>query len=167
MLCSSDRDRAGVWLGFDVLYLQVIDDEVITSSADSKAMVGQIDLVAYLLGPFSIGIASQNELVLDAFKATPSGEDERIIGAQDDNVMNSLGFEFIDTLDEWGQVVSMARWGECSGNCDDNDLFPLPVTGVDLGRQATSQVIFLELGGVWDIGERAFGDGISNFDGHF
>ena len=46
----------------DIFHNKVVDDEGVTTSADTQAMGREIENVAYLLGPSNISIRGSNDL---------------------------------------------------------------------------------------------------------
>jgi hypothetical protein len=91
--------------------------------------------------------------VLEALNTRPSAHDEGIVCGNDGDDINTFRLELVVLLDIAGQVLGVARRGECAGDGEDDDLLALPRVGGKLGRNTTRELI-LELGSPGNVGER-------------
>lgn len=70
------------------------------------------------------GIA-YDELVVDVVGLAPGGHDPGVVAGNDDDLVDALGLELGNLVDEAGDVVGGAGGGEGAGDGDEDDLFVL------------------------------------------
>lgn len=71
------------------------------------------------------GVETHDEVVLGVVGLAPGGHDVRVVGGNHDNLVNALGLEGVNVLDEAGQVAGLAGGREGAGHGHDDDLFVL------------------------------------------
>jgi hypothetical protein len=70
---------------------------------------------------------THDKVVLGVVGLAPGRHDEGVVGSNHNHLLNTLGLEGLDVLDEAGQVVSLACGCESARNSDENDLLVLEV----------------------------------------
>jgi len=149
----------------NIFHNEVIDDKGIAASTGTQAMGREIEDVAYLLGPSNISVSGGDDLVFEALDTRPAAQDERVVGGDDDDDIDSLGLELVVLLDVRRQMVHMTSGGEGSGNSKEDDLLPLPVIGGECRGDSARKAI-LELGRVWHVFEGALRNSIADGECH-
>lgn len=64
-------------------------------------------------------------LVTDAVRLAPGGHHPGIIAGDEDDLIDALGLEVVEVGKVRGEVLLLACWSECTGDCDDYNLLVL------------------------------------------
>ena len=104
----------------EVSDLEVIDDQSETGGTDTQTDTGtgEVDGETELLGPVGVGVRESDDLVFETEGLGPTAHDERIVGGDDGNEVDTLALELVEFLEVRGEVVNVAcgLWGEsCLG----------------------------------------------------
>ena len=99
----------------EVSDLEVIDDQSETGGTDTQSDTGtgEVDSETELLGPVGVGVRESDDLVFETEGLGPTAHDERIIGGDNGDEVNTLALELIEFLEVRGEVVNVAcgLWG--------------------------------------------------------
>lgn len=159
-LDTRDSDT-GTGLLLNVSDLVVVNNDCISSSSLSQALFRQIDSLANGLGEGRIAITSKDELVSTTEGLTPRRLHKRVIGTDNNHVINALCLDLVNLLNERRDVVCSAGRGESAGDEDNNDLLVGELLGGDVGRGDAAGGDVGVLGLIWDVGELdVLGEGV-------
>lgn len=120
-LDARDGDT-GTGLLLNIGDLVVVNNDGVSGSALAKASRRKINGETNSLRERSVAIGSKDQLISTTKRLTPGSLHKRIIGRENDNVINSLGLDFINFLDKRRNVVGGAGGGEGTRNRDNDNL---------------------------------------------
>ena len=61
-----------------------------------------------MLGPVGVGVRESDDLVFETEGLGPTAHDERIVGGDDGNEVDTLALELVEFLEVRGEVVNVA-----------------------------------------------------------
>lgn len=129
----STRDGdVGAGLKLNVFDNKVVKDQSIAAGTGTKTDSRQIYGKTQGGRPLGVSIGEQKDFVPNTFEPSPSAQDKGIVGGNDGNGIDTLGFELIVLLEVGRKVVNVAGRSESSGYREDDDFLALPLGGVEL-----------------------------------
>lgn len=142
---------------------KIVKDQSVAAGTDTKTDTRKIHGKTQGGRPLGLSVGEQKDFVPNTLESSPSAQDKGIVGSDDGNGIDTLGFELIVLLEIGRKVVNVAGRSESSGYREDDDFLALPLGGVELDGNTTGKLA-LKLGGVRDIVEGGLGDGVTDFD---
>ena len=119
-LDARDGDT-GTGLLLNIGDLVVVNNDGVSGSALAKASRRKINGETNSLRERSVAIGSKDQLISTTKRLTPGSLHKRIIGRENDNVINSLGLDFINFLDKRRNVVGSTGRSEGTRNRNNHD----------------------------------------------